>query len=246
VISNILQNIDSVINESKSFHPIKTDISTTVGVIKGKDFGIPMNICVKRFNYKGIANYLFQLFLKNKSRSTWKINVKLHEKGLPVPKPITYIQTSLKQRNAYYLSYFIDHAESLGSIYKQGLMDKSREFAQALGKTIADWHVSGAIHGDLKWSNIIVQSNQNIHKFFFIDLDRSRLCSSPCIKGIMKDLIRFYRYGLELGAEKWVELNFLPAYLFTIPSKIRARLDAQEIKSKATKEWNQKHRSRAK
>jgi len=102
--------------------------------------------------------------------------------------------------------------------------------------------MAGAVHGDLKWSNIMVQSNAGPINIFFIDLDQAKLYSTPRIRGIEKDLSRFYCYGLELGAEEWVMSEFFPAYMEMLPDVIKNRVDLVRVKGKALKKWDKKKR----
>ena len=115
---------------------------------------------------------------------------------------------------------------------------------ERLAGTIAEWHLRGAVHGDLKWPNILVQRTGEGHRLFLIDLDQARIYSAPSVRGIINDLKRFYRFGLEAEAEDWVEKFFFPAYLSFIPEKIKTRIKFDEIKQKATEEWTKKGRKR--
>ena len=106
----------------------------------------------------------------------------------------------------------------------------------------AEWHLSGAVHGDLKWSNILVQKSGKELNFFLVDLDQTKLYQLPNVKGIRKDLARFYRYGLELNAEAWVLKEFLPAYSWSIPARLKDEIDFAFIEAKAKADWEKKGR----
>jgi RIO-like serine/threonine protein kinase len=161
-----------------------------------------------------------------------------------VPEPLTYIESSLKRKNAFFISYVIDNAESLSGLYRKGVVPNNKELVRQLAETIARWHLSGAVHGDLKWPNILVQKKPGTYGCFLIDLDQARMFSSPYIKGIEKDLERFYRFGLQLGAEQWIEAEFFPEYISFITDKIKLRIDLDSVKNNATKEWIRKGRKR--
>lgn len=45
--------------------------------------------------------------------------------------------------------------------------------ARQLANTVATWHIAGAVHGDLKWSNILMQEDSGETRFFIVDLDQT-------------------------------------------------------------------------
>lgn len=238
------ENLDVIIDKGTSFTLKKHDVSTTVGVIRGTDFGLPRDLLLKRFNYRGFFDFLIHTIFNGRAKRLWNRNLLLYRKGLPVPEPLTYIESSLKHKNAFFISSVIDNAESLSGLYRQGVVPNNKELVRQLAETIARWHLSGAVHGDLKWPNIFVQKKLGTYGCFLIDLDQARMFSSPYIKGIRKDLERFYRFGLQLGAEQWVEAEFFPEYVSFIRDKIKPQINLDSVKNNAAKEWIKKGQKR--
>lgn len=238
------ENLDVIIDKGTSFTLKKHDVSTTVGVIKGADFGLPRDLLLKRFNYRGFFDFLIHAIFNGRAKRLWGKNLLLYRKGLPVPEPLTYIESSLKRKNAFFISSVIDNAESLSGLYREGVVPNNKELVRQLAETIARWHLSGAVHGDLKWPNILIQKKLGTYGCFLIDLDQARMFSSPYIKGIRKDIERFYRFGLQLGAEQWVEAEFFPEYVSFITDKIKPRINLDSVKNNATNEWIRKGRKR--
>jgi len=237
-------DLNSIIDKRESFFLKKHDFSTTVGILKGGDFGLSSDLLVKRFNDRGVIDFLLHRLFNSRARRLWAKNLRLFNKGLPVPEPLSYEEASLRQRNSFFFSSVIEDAESLWSFYRKGLFSEDREFLEGLARTIAEWHQKGAVHGDLKWPNILVRRDAGGWRFFLIDLDQARLHSAPSVSGIIKDLKRFYRFGLEAEAADWVEKVFFPAYRDLIPEKIKTRINFDEIKQKATEEWTKKGRKK--
>ena len=237
-------NLNAVVDSSKSFELKKQDGTTTAGIIKGNDFGLPHDLFVKRFNYRGFFDFLIHQFSNDRAKRLWERSLSLYKKNLPVPEPLSFIRSSFKKRNAFYLSRVVENAESLWNIYKKGVFQENHALLQLLARTIAEWHVKGAVHGDLKWPNILVQKEHNGYAFFLIDLDQARLYPVPSLKGISKDLKRFYRFGLEIGAEQWVESAFFPAYSACLPDEIKMGIDLADIRRKAMQDWIKKGRKR--
>lgn len=234
------QALEALIDSQETFVLRKDDISTTVGTIRGALFHRSGDVWLKRFNSKGAADFLAKRIFGSRARRLWTISKRLYEAGLPVPLPLAFCEPSCSMRHSFYLSAAVESAEDLGSLFLQGRFDASRERAEQLGRVLAAWHSAGAVHGDLKWSNILLQKDGERRSFFFVDLDQAQLYSRPNLKGIVKDLVRFYRYGLELGAEAWVEAEFFPAYLAELPDAVRPKVDLPSIKSTAIKIWRRK------
>lgn len=233
------KDLDSLINAGESFTLTKHDI-TTVGVLDGHVFGLEQDLLIKRFNDRGIIDYIARRLLKSRARRLWDITQRLSDKGLPVPRPLGFLEPSLLRRNSFFISSFIENSSNLADVYKQGLFKDPRSIAAVLGKTLSAWHMAGAVHGDLKWSNILMQNTIDGISFFLVDLDNARLYPKPRIRGITRDLVRFYRYGLELGAEEWVRSEFLPSYLGMLDRDVGNRIDVMRIRVKARKDWERK------
>ena len=222
----------------------KHDRTTTVGVLKGRIFGFAQDLLIKRFNFRGLLDFVFRSLFFSRAKRLWKINQRLFARGLPVPRPVCYFSPSFRRKNSFFISSLIENSQNLGYIYKLGLFREPERLAVILGKAISSWHMAGAVHGDLKWSNIMLQSNADLINIFFVDLDQAKLYSTPRIRGIIKDLSRFYRYGLELGAEEWVRSEFFPAYMEMLPAVIKNKVDLVRIKENACTNWDKKRRKK--
>lgn len=218
----------------------KDDTRTTVGSMAGSEFGLPHDICVKRFNARGPGDFLLGKLFGSRARRLWQRHVALRAKGLPVPQPEAYLEPTWQQRHGFFISALIEHAEDLGKLYRHGRFSEPDTIAQVLGRTMADWHVAGVTHGDMKWSNILAQRQGAAWTFIFIDLDQARIGRVFSPSGAAKDLVRFYRYSLELGAEDWVTSQFLPAYLAALPEALRGLVDTAAVRSRAWKDWQRK------
>lgn len=233
------------IEKGGPFRLIKDDVYTTVGILTGDEFGHSAGILVKRFNYRGLADLVVQKALGSRAKRLWKATTRLFKRGLPVPEPLTFIEPTFSQKSSFFLSAAIANAENLADIYLARSFQREELIAGELARAVASWHLAGAGHGDLKWSNILVEKAGEGYNFYFIDLDRSELGTAPSPGMIRKDLTRFYRYGLELNAGEWVKSLFFPKYLSIIPDHLRSEIPLTDITKRAYSEWVRKGRKTA-
>jgi RIO kinase 1 len=76
---------------------------------------------------------------------------------------------------------------------------------------VAALHDSGATHGDLKWTNILVNEKEN--QLWLIDFDASKIYRGHLgPNGIARDLARFVLSGLEAGINGAILAGFLGHY----------------------------------
>ncbi|MBI5598235.1 MAG: hypothetical protein HY890_00685 [Deltaproteobacteria bacterium] len=227
-IMSLLEGVDGLMDDTRRFTLIKDDRATTVGVAGGPQAGLPFDVVIKRFNYKGALHSMAKRFSGTRARRLYGLTLELFKRGLGVPDPIGFLE-DVRGRNSFYVSKFIAGAENLALMWKDGRFEEPHALTAALAGAIAGWHARGAVHGDLKWSNMLVKKGGRVPTCFFIDLDNARLYPEANLKGMVKDLERFYRYALRLGAREWVDEEFLPAYLKALPERIREKIGPDRI-----------------
>ncbi|MFZ3071949.1 MAG: hypothetical protein WA162_01755 [Thermodesulfobacteriota bacterium] len=245
-IASIVWDMDRLASEGRlSF--IKKGSSTTVAVLYGKPFELPFDMLVKRINSRGGLHSLIKRLSGSRAARLYGVTCKLFAKGLNVPEPLGFLDAR-DGKSSFYISKYID-ALSLAVMYKDGAFKDMSGIARELSRALSYWHLSGAVHGDLKWSNILVTKVTPFYKgglggikagkgfgCFFVDLDQTRLFARPSAKGAGKDLGRFFRTALQVGAEKWFDDEFLPAYLEALPAAFRSGIDVEVIRRNARRE----------
>jgi hypothetical protein len=175
------------------------------------------SLYVKEFRYKGVVHSLKHLFGKHRAQVMWKVSWHLLRHSIPVPEPEGYL---LKQKGpicpgGYYFSTALRRCPSLHELTEDLAQLNERLDSGGLSRVAAHYvaalHDSGATHGDLKWTNILVNEKEN--QLWLIDLDASRIHRGHLgPKGIARDLARFVLSGLEAGIDGAILAGFLDHY----------------------------------
>ena len=241
---SVHERLDDLMQDTGVFTLKKHDTSTTAGIMDGRVFGLSEPVWVKRFNYRGPLKFTVKKIFGSRARRLFTVSRLLSEKGLPVPQPLYYIEPSFKEKNAFYVCSVIGDAENLYELFTQGVLQGNRELLFALAHTMASWHLAGAVHGDMKWPNILVRKGKEGYTFFFVDLDQAKLYHSPFVKGIEKDLKRFFRFGIEVSSEGLVENDFFPEYIKKLPGLLQQKIDLRRVREQAYRIWQQKGQKR--
>lgn len=244
--SAILRDLDTIMKRTDDFLMRKDDVSTTAGIIRKGALGIPHDLWLKRFNTRGPFDHLRKIVFGSRAKRLFETSRRLHENGLPVPLPVAYFEPTFRRRHSYYLSSVIENSENLLHAYKgrRELFADPDQVAAVLGRAVAEWHKAGAVHGDLKWGNILLRKSAGDIRVFFVDLDQAAVHPRPNIKGIRKDLGRFYRYGLDLGAKEWMKERFFSEYAAAMPGELMDRIDLDSLRGREEERWRARPKSR--
>ena len=199
---------------------LKSSRSTRSALVELDSFGGDVEshtLYVKELRYKNVAHSVKPLFRKHRAQVMWQLSWHLLGHGISVPQPQGYL---LKRRGPFFLKgfFFSDIQPSCLTLDEMcnNLEQVIERFdtgglLEVLARQIAKMHDSNATHGDLKWSNVLVQEQRN--EVWFVDLDASRLSTQPPgPKQVARDLARFVLSGLEAGIEETMLDNFLDKY----------------------------------
>jgi RIO kinase 1 len=210
-LETLLQEKGSLLKSSSSTRSALVDLDSVSGDVESK------SLYVKEFRYKGVVHSLKHLFGKHRAQVMWKVSWHLLKHSIPVPEPEGYL---LKQKgyicpSGYYFSEALRRCPSLHELTEDLAQLNERLDAGGLSRVAAHYvaalHDSGATHGDLKWTNILVNEQEN--QLWLIDLDASRIHRGYLgPKGIARDLARFVLSGLEAGIDGAILAGFLGHY----------------------------------
>ena len=199
---------------------LKSTSSTRSALVKFDRFsrdGESGRLYVKEFRYKGVVHSLKHLFGKHRAQVMWKVSWHLLKHSIAVPEPEGYL---LKQKGpmcpgGYYFSKALRRCPSLHELTEDLAKLNERLDSGGLSRIAAHYiaalHDSGAIHGDLKWTNILIDEKEN--HLWLIDLDASSIYGGHLgPKRIARDLARFILSGLEAGVDGTILARFLGHY----------------------------------
>ena len=172
---------------------------------------------VKEFYYKGAVHSLKHLFGKHRAQVMWKVSMHLLVNGIPVAEPVGYL---IELRGPFcvkgwFVSRALQRCFTLDS-RKCHLEKLTKRLAhggliEVLAANVAAMHNSGVSHGDLKWTNILINDREN--QLWLTDLDASKIYRGQLgPKRIARDLARFVLSGLEAGVEGAIMEKFLDQY----------------------------------
>lgn len=236
----LCKNIDRYLIDERYFVVKKNDKTTMVGILKGEVLGLRTNLWVKRFNHTNFFKYIAKLIFGSRAVRLYRKSLDLYKRGFPVPEPIGYIELSIRNKNSYFISSVVEDVKTLSELYRESQLKENKDIIKNLAYMLAQWHLKGAIHGDLKWPNILVCNSKGNYKIYFVDLDQTRIYERPDLKGIRDDLLRFYRFAIELGVNEGIKKEFFDNYIRYVPARIQKNFDYDEIINNAHKKWIKK------
>lgn len=176
---------------------------------------------LKRYNNKGIVYTLKNIFRSSRAKQVWKNSNAFKLRGIPTPDPLAFIEERRWRllKSSYVVFEYINNSEILnnyfsGSHIGQGIKD---ELMRSIGYEIGRMHKLGCIHGDLKWTNIIVRRRNDHYDVYFTDLDGSSVRKKVSRSDRVRDLGRFYLDIMKYNATDMDE-SFFSTYWKTAPS----------------------------
>lgn len=161
----------------------------------------PVGSCVLRHYRRGglVApllgdRYLWSGRIRSRGFAEFSLLAELHQRGLPVPAPIT---ARYVRRGLYYtadlITRTIENARTLAEIIATRRFDSA--LAAQVGALVARFHAAGVDHADLNAHNILVADA----KLWLIDFDRGEIRATGTAWKLA-NLARLKRSLLKVGA----------------------------------------------
>ncbi len=200
--------------------PVKESKSTRTAVLD-IDCGFPQyekeSVFFKEYRLKSLIHSLKSNFCRHRAEVVWDLSWRLIASGIDVPEPAGYF---LKQNGPFCLAGYSFSKLIPASRHLAAAAEKAKEqnAERALGVLmdsiacrVASLHESGVIHGDLKWTNILVHECGS--RFWLVDLDSARcLKRAPGPAAVAEDLARFIFGGMQAGVDGALGQRFLDKY----------------------------------
>jgi len=143
-------------------------------------------IFLKGDRTKGWLESLKYFFLPSKGRKEWFIAHQLQKKGLPIPKPLGWMEKVYRRgiQESYYLSEAVGSGVSLIDLLKS----KENIPIESLAKAVRRFHDAGLFHKDLHAGNFLWRGED----FFLTDLHRAKILSSPPLNKRLWNLAQWF------------------------------------------------------
>jgi len=194
-----------------SGHTKTAVVSLNLG--KGKE-----SFFLKKCGYKGFVSRVLQAFRQSKASKAWSMSLRFLEEGIPVTKPVALIE---KRHNglkgeSYFLSAFAEDAVNFKAYVNKFGVDfmEDGRLLRRIGDAIGRMHRAGCIHGDLKWSNLIVIDPTGDSRPLFVDLEHAKYGHRLSDQERAKDLARFMVDVHETALSADLSETFLEAYFY--------------------------------
>jgi len=169
---------------------------------------------LKRYNCRGILYRIRNTFRYSRAVYTWRLAWGFLLRGVPVPEPLL----CLEERSCRLLgrSYVLMEAASgqcLTTLWPTLTYARRLSILQHLGCHLGRMHREGCLHGDLKWSNILVEDSDGKTNVCLVDLDGGRQLGFPVLRLADKDLNRFLKDLHQFGDDPSLEKTFKQSWL---------------------------------
>lgn len=145
-----------------------------------KTIGLPVDACVKQYQYRGIRYVLKSLFAKTRARKSWIAGNAFLVRGISTPLPLVLQEQKFGPFviESFLITEWLAGARELNDYVtlldrKSASAEVKDAFIKALAGIVRNLHEKGVYHADLKSTNILVQElPDETWRFSFIDLDR--------------------------------------------------------------------------
>ncbi len=160
-------------------------------------------VLVKRFRHKALWRAVYAPLGRHRAQRVWQMSRTLRHLDVPVPQPIAYFVKRRGRRwgTSYYLCEYLIGVENLfDSVTRDNdaferMSDNG--LLAVIMRAIACMHANGITHGDLKWVNILVDTDNTAA--WFVDLDGTKEHGVYAERRAARDMARFVVSGFEAG-----------------------------------------------
>jgi tRNA A-37 threonylcarbamoyl transferase component Bud32 len=187
LVDRLLPNPDDLYRSAKIFKPG----TRTHG---GRLLVGSIDCFLKRYNDRGLWYRFRQAFIPSRAVRTWWLAWAMLDAGIPVPEPLVCLEERRARLlfRSYVLMRFASGCERLRDLWSTFDDRVQEELLTRLAGIFANMHRAGALHGDLKWDNILVAPDDPA-RICLVDLDGGRFVGQFNLQLAERDLQRFLR-----------------------------------------------------
>lgn len=159
-------------------------------VLNGKSYYL------KRYNDRGIWYRLRHLLKSSRAIRTWHIGWSFYDHRAPTPMPLVCLEerSSFLLRRSYILMELVEPAEILNQSWPSLTTQEKSSVLKTIAEALSKMHKAGYVHGDLKWSNILVSRSGEKINVALVDLDSCSKASWFRKSLARKDIKQFLRW----------------------------------------------------
>lgn len=210
-IQELLKSPDSFLEGDKGII-LKNGRTTKGAHIKMDD----RQLFLKRFNRKDFLHTFKNVFRSSRAKKVWMNSYGFELRGVPIPQSVAYMEDRRFRilRRSYVISEFIQDAHTMSSLFKDSAITSEDRLSimKLVGSEIGRMHMLGCLHGDLKWSNILIRNSNGKYECFFTDLDGSKIKKKLSFSHIFNELARFYAEMLKYNLNQEEQETFFKSY----------------------------------
>ncbi len=185
LLDGLLADPDRLLEEGQIFKAGNTVRAARIE-LNGKSYFL------KRFNCKGLGYSIKNAFRRSRAVRSWLVSWGFRHRSLPVPEPLICLEERRLRLlgRSYLLFEFVEQTESLAKVWPRLDVCVRKGLLVRMALMLGRMHLFGGLHGDLKWSNILVRGQKG-EELYLIDLDGSKIVGPGKHRAKRKDLERF-------------------------------------------------------
>ncbi|TRO82740.1 hypothetical protein FL622_06060 [Desulfuromonas acetexigens] len=150
---------------------------------------------LKRYNCRGWGYRLGNLLRQSRAVRTWRVHLEFLRRGIPIQDPLLCLEERKFRLlgRSYLLTGFVEGASSLMELWPTLTVEEKPSLLRCLAEQLGHMHRFAALHGDLKWYNILIRCEAATWQPKLVDLDGSRVLRRVSARKAREDIGRFLR-----------------------------------------------------
>lgn len=141
------------------------------------------SIILKKYFLRNIADFFKSLILPSRAKRAFKAGQMLIENGFLTPPAVAYGRNFL-------MTMEIKDSTPFHIMLKTLPLPQKRKMIEQLAQMVGKMHDKGIFHGDLRFGNILVKSNNEQFDFYLLDNERTKKFNTMPWRLRVKNLVQ--------------------------------------------------------